>query len=81
MPGDVPDRFLPRFFYNHENIHEMSKVLYWYDKITRERIWGQNDDFTLLVKIGHTWLESLVFGIEATNINSISGNIIVTRMK
>ena len=59
----------------------MSKILYWHDKITREQIWGQNDDFTLLGKIGHTWLESLVFGIEATNMNSMSRNVVVTHMK
>ena len=81
MPGDVPDRFLPRFFYNHENIHEISEILYWYDTITRGRIWRQNDDFTPIAKMGHTWLESLVFGIEATNINPVSGNIVVTHMK
>ena len=58
----------------------MSKVLYWYDKITREQIWHQNDDFTLLIKIGRTWLESLVLGIEATSMNFMSGNIVVTRI-
>ena len=59
----------------------MSELLYWYDKITQKQIWHQNDDFTLLVKIGHTWLESLVFGVEATDMNSVSGNIVVTSMK
>ena len=37
--------------------------------------------FTLLVKISHARLESLAFGIEATNINPVSGNIVVTHMK
>ena len=56
----------------------MNEILYWYDKITRERIWSQNDSFALKVKISQTWLESLVFGIEATDMNRVSGNIVVT---
>ena len=59
----------------------MSEVLYLCGKITRERIWHQNDGLTLVVKISHTWLESLVLGIEATDMNSVSGNIVVTCMR
>ena len=59
----------------------MNDILHWYDKITRERIWGQNDSFAPKVKISQTWLESLVFGIEATDMNIMSGNIIVIRIK
>ena len=59
----------------------MNEILYWYDKITLEGIWHQNDSFALMVKISHTWLESLVFGIEATDMNSMSGKIVVTRIR
>ena len=59
----------------------MNDILHWYDKITREQIWGQNDDFTPIVKISQTWLESLGFWIEATDMNSMSGNIIVIPMR
>ena len=59
----------------------MSEVSYWYYKITRERIWHQNDGFTLVVKMSCTWLESLVLGIEDTDMNRVSGNIFVMRMR
>ena len=59
----------------------MNEILYWYDKITRERIWHQNDSFALMVKMGPTWLESLIFGIEDTGMNSVSGNIVEKCMR
>ena len=59
----------------------MNDILYWYDKIIQERIWSQNDSFALKVKISQTWLELVVLGIEATDMNSVSENIVVTRMR